>query len=159
MNFKEAIKRAENLSPERVTKQLFQEIRRIEDFLIDLNILQIQEHKDSFDNTLENSNQFYTGFYSQATAAIAQRENPRKPKTAGQPYNFEWSGDFIDSFLIDIQNETISLNSTGTGSGDKAFFFEGYTNLFGLTDDNLSKVVKEKLLPFFIDFFRKELTG
>lgn len=158
MNFNQAIKKAERLTPQRIEKELFEEIRRIEHFLINLNILQIEESKDSFDNTLENSNSFYSGVYQESTAAIASLESTVAPKVAGQPYNFAWTGDFIKGFVLDIRNKTISLNSTGTGGGDKAVFFAGYQNLFGLTDESLSKVVREKLLPFFINFFRTQLT-
>lgn len=158
MNFQEALKKAESLSPETVSKALFLEVRKIEQVLINLNINQIEDSEDSFNKTLENTNKLYTGVYQPYTVAKALMENPKAPKRLGEPYNFLWEGDFLSGFEVKISNETISLNSTGTGSGGKAIFFAGYKDIFGLTDESLTKVVNENLLPFFIDYFNNQLT-
>lgn len=158
MDFQKAKSKAERLRPAIVSKALFQEIRRIEDDLIELNIEQIEDHTDSFGRALENANKRYNGVYSEATEEISKLENPIAPKRAGEPYNFLWTGDFLSGFELRIENETVSLRSTGTGTGDKQLFFSGYKNLFGLTDESLNKVVNESLLPFFIEYYRNELT-
>lgn len=40
------------------------------------------------------------GRYSKATEAFAKIERPRKPKKAGEPYNFEWTGGFFDLMYL-----------------------------------------------------------
>ena len=158
MNFQQAKQRAENLSPANVSKALFNEIRRIEQDFFNLNIGQIEESEDSFGEILNNKDKRFGGVYTEATEEIAKLENPVAPKKAGEPYNFLWTGDFLSGFELTISGETASLKSTGTGSGDKKAFFDGYENLFGLTDESLNRVISEKLLPFFIQYYRNELT-
>lgn len=158
MNFQQAKEKAENLSPSKVSKALFQEIRRIEQDLINLNIEQIEESEDAFGKLLKNKNKAYTGVYQPATEEIARLENPKAPKRTGDPYNFLWEGDFLKGFELKISNDYFSLNSTGTGAGGKKAFFDGYENLFGLTDESLQRVINENLLPFFLTYFRNELT-
>jgi hypothetical protein len=128
---------------------MFQEIRRIEQILINLNISQIEESEDSFGKLLQNTDKRFKGVYAESTQDFANADGISTPKTAGDPYNFLWTGDFLEGFQLNISNETVSLLSTGTGSGGKAAFFAGYKEIFGLTDESLMKVVNENLLPFF----------
>lgn len=158
MNFQEAEIKAKKLNPSTVSKALFQEIRKIEQVLINLNKDQIKDHEDSYSKALKNSNDLYTGVYQPLTVEIAKLSNPKAPKELGKPYNFLWEGDFLENFEVKISNETISLNSTGTGAGGKAAFFAGYKEIFGLTDESLQKVIDENLLPFFMEYYTNALT-
>jgi hypothetical protein len=158
MDFQTAKNKAERLSPATVSRALFQLIRNLEKELVSLNIEQIEDHTDSFGKALDNTNKIFDGTYSQATEEIARNENPLASKNAGDPYNFLWTGEFLKGFELRIEGNALSFNNTGTGSGTKKAFFDGYKNLLGLTDENLNKVISERLLPFFLTYYRNELT-
>lgn len=162
MNLKEAVQRARSLSPEKIIRDLFLEIRRIEDFLISLNIDQVESHQNSQGGRLENDDSTYSGYYTEKTEAIYNNSpnwTARKPKVAGDPYNFDMTGAFLTGFQLYIEGGVVSIDSAGTETNaDKARFFMGYEDLFGLTDENLEKVITEKVLPFFIDYFIENLT-
>lgn len=115
--------------------------------IIKLNIRQIQEHEGSDGKILNNKNKKFTGFYSEATEAFASGSLYSPPalteKKAGQPYNWVWGGDFINNFDIEKFGQDYKVYSTGTGSGDKKAFFDGYKNLFGLTTDNELFILNE----------------
>jgi len=53
--------------------------------------------------------------YSPVTDAIANSpfgtKRPRKDKVAGQPWNFEWSGDWMDAFYIRSELEGFDILS------------------------------------------------
>lgn len=158
-NFHTAQKRSQNLKPKQIRIDFFKYIRSIEKLFFELNVKQLEDSKGSDNNLLEHKNSdLYTGVYSESTQGFADLDGISTKKTAGDPYNFLWSGDFFKGFELYIKNGDLELFSTGTGSGDKADFFQGYEYLFGLTDDNLKEVIDTKLLPFFIQIYRQRLT-
>lgn len=132
-----------------VSRALFQEIRKIEQELINYNIEQIENFTDSYGQPMVNTNKRFNGRYSKLTEEIAKKENPLATKNEGDPYNFLWTGDFLSGFELRIENETLSFTNTGTGANEKKAFFDGYKNLLGLTDENLNLVISERILPFF----------
>lgn len=154
--FQQAKRKAENLTPKKISENLFRQIRQIEAYLIDLNVKQIEEGKNTRDNVLTNKNSKFTGVYSQATEEIAAVSSPRPKaeKKAGEVYNFLWEGEFIDGIEVDIEKETFSLFSTGTGTGEKKAFFDGYDYLLGLSDNDLKKAIDERLRPYMRTFFK-----
>lgn len=156
-NFQTAIKKAKRLTPQKVKSDLFKFIRAIEKEFIDLNISQIEDSQNSQGKLLENNDKRFTGFYSESTQGFADLDGISTPKKAGEPYNFLWSGDFLKGFELFIQNETITLFSTGTGAEEKAAFFRGYNHLFGLTDTNLKTIIDGDILPFLLKYYKKEL--
>lgn len=137
---------------------MFQEIRKIEQELINYNIDQIENFTDSYGQPMVNTNKKYSGRYSKLTEEIAKIENPLASKNYGDPYNFLWTGEFLKGFELRIENQTLSFRNTGTGAGSKKAFFDGYKNLLGLTDENLNRVISERILPFFLEYFYNELT-
>lgn len=122
-----------------------QQIYRLAPEIIRLNIEQIDNHEGFDGKSLENSNPIYDGTYSKMTSAYASVAQPNAPKSAGSPYNFNWTGDFLGNFNLQAVAKGFSIYSTGTGSGDKKAFFEGYKNMFGLTDENISLIEAEVL--------------
>lgn len=148
-------KRAKNIKPSQVKSDLFKYVRSVEKLFIDLNIAQIEDSQNAKGGLLDNPN--YSGVYSKATEEIASYENPLAPKTAGEPYNFLWTGEFIKGFELFIRNGDLELFSTGTGNEDKAEFFNGYKELFGLTDKNLRAIIESDLLPFVLKYYRQKL--
>lgn len=57
---------------------------------------------DSFGQPLSFTQGKYSGdgFYTEATEIIAAKESTRKPKIAGQHYNFQWSSSTFDSMFL-----------------------------------------------------------
>lgn len=78
---------------------------------------------------------------------------------AGQKYDFTNTGDFFRGFEVEVlpNQRQIKINSTGTGSGDKAMFFKGYYNIFGLTTQNQQKLNYEIILPDLQKFIKQTI--
>lgn len=121
--------------------------KEFEAYLIDLNQIQLSEGRDIFGESL--------GEYSAATQAIAEIENPVRPKIEGQPYNFEWTGQFFDSMQIKFTSEYLEFTST---SPDSEVIQDKYANLFGeqvllgLTKEALDEFLKDKLTPRLAEY-------
>lgn len=156
-NFLTAQKKANLIIPSKVRKDLYTYIRSIENEFFKRNIEQLEDHVNAKGGLLENRDSRFNGVYSQLTKDISILENPLAPKREGEPYNFLWTGEFFKGFELFITNGTLFLFSTGTGSGEKADFFNGYQDLFGLTDNHLNEVIDSFLLPFLITYYRSKL--
>ena len=109
-----------------------------------LNANQMQDGKGKDGANLKHTNKKYTGVYKSLTAEIANTENTILPKRAGELYNFGWTGDFLNNLDLKLTNNEISIFSTGTGTGDKKLFFDGFKTLFGLNSDSRSILINEK---------------
>ena len=86
------------------------------------------------------------GVYSKSTEDIAKKENPRKPKKAGSPFNFEYTGELFDKMFIKYNGKVISISSKGKGDSEKTLFIEG-NNLLGFNDVSAEIINFEILLP------------
>jgi hypothetical protein len=124
-----------------------------ENEIVNLNIKQIENSTGNDGKLLENNNKRFTGLYSLATQML----NPRK--TAGDPYTFRDTGNFLNNFELYINpNLTqVEILSTGTGSAEKADFFRGYKNIFGLDKQNQSTLNYVIILPELQKFVNKYL--
>lgn len=125
---------------------LFKEIERFKNIFIRLNKEQLSKGED-------NEGDIF-GEYTQATQEIAALGNPRKPKIAGQPYNFEDTGGLFDGFEMIIENSTAQFWSTDSKTPELIVEYQG---LFGLNPDNLQKVISTVILPAFLLSIRREL--
>ena len=140
-----------------VNSQMLDEQERIvlknENRIVSLNVDTMQDGIGSDDKILQNSNPIFKGVYSLSTQLL----DPKK--VAGTPYNFFQTGDFLSNMQVDLQPNLTKFDifSTGTGSGDKALFFSGYNNLFGLTNDKEYIVNYEIILPSLLEFIHKYL--
>lgn len=140
-----------------VASEMLNEQERIvlanEDKIISLNVDAFQDGIGSDDKILKNSNPIFKGVYSLSTQLL----DPKK--VAGTPYNFFETGDFLSNLQIDLQPNLTKFDifSTGTGSGDKALFFSGYNNLFGLNKDNAYIVNYDIILPELQKFVKRYL--
>lgn len=134
-------------------------IRRNETRIIALNTGQFENGIGSDDKRLVNSNKRYSGRYTLFTQQRALVENPITPKIVGELYNFAWNGDFLRGMYVYIEpnNENILLDSTGTGTRDKALFFKGYNNLFGLNSKSEQIVNYDIILPELLQWIKKYL--
>lgn len=142
---------------ELVNRQILDEQEKIvlanENRIISLNVDAFQDGIGSDDRILQNSNPIFKGVYSLSTQLLDSK------KVAGTPYNFFETGEFLSNLKIDLQPNLTKFDifSTGTGSGDKALFFKGYNNLFGLNKDNAYIVNYEIIYPPLMAFIKKYL--
>lgn len=148
-----------DLQPDTLMEVLLKYVKSIEDDVFDLNVKQLEQGKDSFNKALKNKNDRYSGRYKQLTVDIAKQENPILPKRVGEPYNFGWTGDFLKSFEMKLLPDRLEVLNTGTGSGDKKKFFDGYNNLYGLTSNSLKELIETKILPYMQNHVKKVLLG
>ena len=51
------------------------------------------------------------GTYSKNTELISKQTNPRQPKKAGQPYNFEDTGSLFDRMFLILRGIKLTINS------------------------------------------------
>lgn len=141
-----------------LAREILDEQERIvlnnENRIISLNVDAFQDSMGSDGNILKHSNEkVFKGTYTLATQLL----NPKK--VAGTPYNFMETGAFLSNLQIDLQPNLTKFDifSTGTGSGEKALFFKGYNNLFGLNKDNAYIVNYDIVYPELMQFIKKYL--
>ena len=156
-NFLQVQKAASQIKPAKVKSEFFKYIRSVENLFFDFNIDQIEDSQNAEGQLLKNRNRRFKGVYAESTKNFALIDGITTPKVPGTPYNFLWSGEFLKGFQMFIRNGDLSFFSTGTGSGEKADFFKGYDDLFGLTDENLNRVIESELLPFLVRYYQDKL--
>lgn len=141
----------------RIVQESERIIYRKEDEITAMNIQKIDAHRGSDGQILRNINRKYSGLYQPLTVEIAKTENPIRPKVLGQPYNWRWNGDFMSGFEIKVSDNAtkIDIFSTGEGSGLKKDFFDGYTNLYGLTAADQYKLNYEIIYEPLMKFIRQ----
>lgn len=144
-------------SLKKVRSQLQDETERIiernEAKIESLNITKIESGIGSDDKLLQNRNPLFTGRYTLGT----QLMNPSK--RAGDLYTFFNTGAFLSNFTIELSSDLTKLYiySTGTGSGEKAEFFKGYDNLYGLDEKDALFLNYEIILPELRKFINENL--
>ena len=140
---------------ELVARQILDEQERIvlanENRIVSLNVDAFQDGLGSDDRILQNTNKVFKGVYSLSTQLL----DPKK--VAGTPYNFFETGAFLSNLQINLQPNLTKFDifSTGTGSGEKALFFSGYKNLFGLNKNNSDIVNYDIVYPELMKFIKK----
>lgn len=141
-----------------VQSKILDETERIvmsnEDEIINLNIIKIEQGKGSDGSLLDNEiSTFADGRYKLGTQLL----NPKKE--AGKLYTFIETGNFISNFQVELSPDLTKVNifSTGEGSGLKKSFFSGYTNLYGLDDEDSNKLNYEIIYPELMAFIKTYL--
>lgn len=144
--FTEKLALAQSIRPDLVSKDLFDFIRSIEKYMVDLNKKQIYEDsQDVYGNAI--------GFYSRATELITGGA-----KMAGDPFTGKDTGAWLSKFYVSVQDGIFFFGSTDPKTDDILDSPHWLSaDLFGLTDDNLQLVIDDKILPFILQFFRQSL--
>lgn len=134
------------MTPQKLQNDLYKFIRSIEKDFLDLNKDQIEnQSKDIFGNPL--------GFYSKSTEIISKGK-----KKAGEPFSGVDSGDWFKGFYMQEVSGVLRFRSKDSKSNLILSSESWLSNeVFGLSDENLQKVIIEKLLPFFIENSRNYL--
>lgn len=141
----------------RVSVEFDSIVMKNEHKIIRMNASQFEDGRGSDGQALINSNPLFTGRYQLLTVFMAQERRPVAPKVVGELYNFAWTGDFLSNMVVESKKNKIKIYSTGTGSGEKAAFFNGYKNLFGLDDENMRKLNNEIIMPELKKFIKQNI--
>ncbi|WP_296683235.1 hypothetical protein [Flavobacterium sp.] len=152
MNISEYIKNVE-LVRSKILDETEKIVMSNEDKITNLNIIKIQKGIGSDSQLLRNKNDKFKGVYSLATQLL------NSSKTAGTEYTFIETGDFVSNFQLEISTDLTKLTifSTGEGSGLKKSFFDGYSNLYGLTPEDQSILNYEIIYPELMSFIKQYL--
>ena len=140
------LEKAKLLDEATVSKELFDFIRSIEAEIVRLNREQLNEKsKDIYGDAI--------GFYSKATEVITKGR-----KKAGEPFDAEDTGAFLNGLYAKVQRDMVVFGSTDP----KTTLILNSDNwlsqdLFGLTDEDLQNVIQDKIYPFLIDYYQKQL--
>ena len=129
----------------KVNKDLFDFIRGIEKELVAYNRATL--HDDSV-----HIHGRPIGFYSYGTEMMTDGR-----KKAGEPFDLLETGEFLDRLFATVSNSSIFFNTSDPKK--REVFKNLLTNdIFGLQDDDLNKVIQTRILPFFLKYFRANLT-
>lgn len=145
MDFLSAQQKAKRLTPAKVKKDLFNFIRTLENELAQYN-----RAKLNIDSQDVNGNPI--GFYSKATEVIT---NGRKKE--GQPFTLFDTGRFLPSVFAKVSNDSIFFGATDPKTPEVLQNLLS-TDIFGLQDEDLNTVLQDKVQPFLIEYYRKQLT-
>lgn len=143
-NFLTAKRKAERLTPQRISDELFDLIRKIEDVLAKTNANTLHEHSTDVEGNP-------IGFYSAGTEAITGGR-----KRMGQPFDLKESGEFLNSVFARVENHSIFFDATDSKKEEVLYNLLS-KDIFGLTDENLRKVIDEKILPSFLKYLKHNL--
>ncbi len=128
-----------------MASDLFRFIRTFESELAQYNKSRIfNDSEDVFGKPI--------GFYSPATEKITEGR-----KKAGDSFTLFEEGDFLGSIFAKVEGEQVVF---GAKDPKTPLIFENLlsTDIFGLNDEDLQRVIEERLLPFCIQYFRRFLT-
>lgn len=139
---------AKKLDPDIVSKQLFDFIKSVADYLVEMNKKQINEDsQDIYGDAI--------GFYSKATEIISKGS-----KKAGEPFDGDDTGDWLSKFYMTINDNIFFFGSSDPKTEDILNSDNWLSqDLFGLTEENLQLAIDTKFKPFIIDYYRKQLTA
>lgn len=129
-----------------IEKILFDSIRSTEKIALSLQKQQLGDGRDNEDKEI--------GVYSEATENWPRDYQPRKPKIAGQPYNFEDTGGFFDNMKLVFGDGEVSFWSTDSKT---PLLADTYGNIFGLDDTNLRNYIQNSIYPLLMLQIRKTL--
>jgi hypothetical protein len=121
-------------------------VLRNENKIVTLNKMQFIDGFGSDDKELFNTNRRFTGFY-------------RSGELIGQRYDFFDTGAFIRGLNLNFETD-IAFNIFSTGANtnaDKADFFKGYTNLYGLDKESMRILQYEIIKPELLTWIKKYL--
>lgn len=143
-------KRLETLNNrEKVYGLFFGVVKRFEAYLIDLNLIRLEEGQDVTGKV--------TGTYSRATeleSLFGAGPRPIKPKIQGQPYNFQWTGGLFDGMKINLFGDRAEFTSTDSKAPE---LIARYGELFGLQERDLVEALQDRLYPGFMELLRNQL--
>lgn len=137
-------KRAERLTPQKISRDLFAFVRTLEKRMADYNRFQISENsKDVFGKPI--------GFYSRATEQISEGRKP-----FGTPFTLFDTGVFLPSLFAKVQGQQVLFGATDPKTGE---VLENLLSkdIFGLSDNDLNNLIVTDIRPFLLKYIPKQL--
>lgn len=139
---------------ERLDEALYRlpsEVEKIADQLSE-KIIDLNRMQQLFEG--KNTEGQIIGYYSKATEeAFGGRE---KGKIAGEPYNFEDTGDLFKAFEMDFEDGKLEIYSTDSKVPIlKEKYEHGRGTLFGLTWEHEMEFNYELLKPEILEFLKR----
>lgn len=144
--FHQQLDRSKDLTAEIIAKELFDFIKTLSDYMVELNKNQINiDSQDIYGKAI--------GFYSKATELLTNGA-----KGAGEPFTGKDTGSFLDKFYVTVLDDVFFFGSTDPKTDDILSSPNWLSSsLFGLTEENLNELIETKILPFVLDYNRKKL--
>lgn len=154
MSFQEHQKRALQLTPEKLSKALFDYIKSLEGLMAQIN-------RDTLTKDSKSVDDQDIGFYSKATEIITTGKffagEVSKIKAEGEPFDLIDQNKFIPSiFAIVDSAQSIYFDATDPKKEDVLNNLLT-KNIFGLQDKDLKKLIDEKFLPFYLQHINNAL--
>jgi len=115
-------------------------LQNAEAIVFRLKAFQLTKGLDSLGNVV--------GTYAERTQEFAEKEDARKDKIPGSPYNFEWTGETFDNLMISSVNKSQKTYKFRTVAYKQKLLEELYGELFELTDESNEWVNKNIIEPF-----------
>jgi uncharacterized protein (UPF0335 family) len=145
-SFHQQLQKATAIQPEKLSNELFQFIKSLSAYMVEMNKKQINEDsKDIYGKAI--------GFYSKATEIITNGA-----KGAGEPFKGKDTGNWLNSFYVTVQDNTFYFGSTDPKTDDILDSPHWLSSsLFGLTDENLNLLIESRLKPFVLNYYRQKL--
>jgi hypothetical protein len=144
-----------------MANRIKQKIRRLELIRDNLNkdaSFIISKHKK--DIVLLNYNQMRDGYGSDGRELFNEIRQYDGVYNGGYKksglYDFFETGVFKRGLFAEVKGNGIFIDSNGKGTGDKLFFFDNYTNLFGLNEDS-RKLLRDKIMPELRAYLKSKL--
>lgn len=96
------------------------------------------------------------GVYTEGTQDLARGANPppRRDKIAGTRYNFEWTGDLFDGMYLKVSNDYLEIWSNDVKA---PLLNVEYPGIFGLKQEQLHKLIMERVYPQIMVAIRQKL--
>jgi uncharacterized protein (UPF0335 family) len=144
--FQKQLERSKTVSSEIISRELFEFIKTVSDYMVELNKKQInQDGQDIYGKAI--------GFYSKATELITNGA-----KGEGEPFTGKDTGDWLDKFYVTVLDDIFFFGSSDPKTDDILDSPDWLSSsLFGLTDKNLKEVIETKFLPFVLKNNRQKL--
>lgn len=138
--------RAKKLTKTKIRNNLYRFIRTLEEELAAYNRATLFEESEDIEGNP-------IGFYSYATEIISDGE-----KKQGEPFTLKDKGDFLEGLFAKVQKDSVFFDTKDSKKKEvlKHLLSE---NIFGLQKEDLNKVIETRLLPFFQNYFKKQLLG
>lgn len=154
MDILEFVKRGSQLTGDVLLQQMSDELLNNDEFIVFLQQQQLSKGENAEGGILIRKGRNSTGTYTPFTEQIARESNPIKPKIAGEPYNFQWTGRFFNSLNIKVFSSGGDIEVQIDSADPKANLLRSeYFDLLGLQDKNQTEVVRflEKNILKFIN--------
>lgn len=145
-NFNIQRAKCDRIDESTVSDELFKFIKTLSAEMVEMNKNQInKDSQDIYGKAI--------GYYSKATELITNGA-----KGAGEPFTGKDTGNWLNAFYVSFIGDTFFFGSTDPKTDDIMDSPNWLSaSLFGLTDENLKKLIDSKIQPFVINYYRKEL--